>query len=228
MKGPSSRTPAKLSESLHHQLNMYALAASVAGGALGISPPANAKIIYTPTHAVIPPNGTVSFDLNHDGIADFKIGNVLGTHYSSTTRNSGVFVEGLGAGIAGMTISRGSKWGKSYDASALPKGAGMGPGRHVLGGGAIMADTGYNGYHLGFWFNVNQAYLGIRFAINGETHYGWARVEVTHKFAPAWRVVVTGYAYETVPNKRIIAGETKGPDMLAEPATLGRLALGRK
>jgi len=227
MKGPSSRTPSKLSESLHHQLNMYALAASVAGGALAISPPASAKIIYTPTHAVIPPNGTVSFDLNHDGIADFKIRNVLGTHYASATFNSGMFVEGLGAGIAGMTISRGSKWGKSYDAYALPKGARIGPKQPVIGGG-VMANTAYNGYHLGFWFNVNQAYLGIRFAINGATHYSWARVEVTHKFAPAWRVVVTGYAYETVPNKPIIAGETKGPDILAEPATLGRLALGRK
>jgi hypothetical protein len=49
----------------------------------------------------------------------------------------------------------------------------------------------------------------------------------------------TGYAYETIPNKSIIAGKTKGPDdgtveesnaaltvPTSKPATLGLLALG--
>ena len=40
---------------------------------------------------------------------------------------------------------------------------------------------------------------------------------------------VTGYAYETIPNKAIIAGKTKGPEDSAEqPTPLGRLALGRR
>jgi hypothetical protein len=44
---------------------------------------------------------------------------------------------------------------------------------------------------------------------------------------------LTGYAYETVPNKPIIAGKTKGPDVITvqpdtAPGSLGRLALGRK
>jgi hypothetical protein len=38
----------------------------------------------------------------------------------------------------------------------------------------------------------------------------------------------TGYAYETIPGKAIVAGKTKGPDAEKQPATLGRLALGRK
>jgi hypothetical protein len=38
---------------------------------------------------------------------------------------------------------------------------------------------------------------------------------------------LTGYAYETVPNKPIIAGKTKGPDVITlEPGSLGRLAQG--
>jgi hypothetical protein len=38
---------------------------------------------------------------------------------------------------------------------------------------------------------------------------------------------LTGYAYETIPNKPIIAGKTKGPDVITlEPATLGHLAQG--
>jgi hypothetical protein len=38
---------------------------------------------------------------------------------------------------------------------------------------------------------------------------------------------LTGYAYETVANKPIIAGKTKGPDVItARPASLGHLAHG--
>ena len=41
------------------------------------------------------------------------------------------------------------------------------------------------------------------------------------------RLTLTGYAYETVPNKPIIAGKTKGPDVItAQPGGLGRLAQG--
>ena len=38
-------------------------------------------------------------------------------------------------------------------------------------------------------------------------------------------VTLTGYAYETIPNRAIIAGKTKGPDVI-EPASLGHLAAG--
>ena len=38
---------------------------------------------------------------------------------------------------------------------------------------------------------------------------------------------LTGYAYETVPNKAIVAGKTKGPDVVTvQDATLGHLARG--
>jgi hypothetical protein len=49
--------PSKLSDSLHHQLNMYALAASAAGvGMLTLVQAAEAKIVYTPAHHVIDEN----------------------------------------------------------------------------------------------------------------------------------------------------------------------------
>jgi hypothetical protein len=39
--------------------------------------------------------------------------------------------------------------------------------------------------------------------------------------------VITGYAYETIPDKPIITGKTKGPDVITiQPATLGHLAAG--
>ena len=77
-------------------------------------------------------------------------------------------------------------------------------------------------------------YLGLKFLINGKVHYGWARLNTT-----SGGPLLTGYAYETIPGKAIIAGQTKGPDKTSfeapnaspttpapEPATLGVLAMG--
>jgi hypothetical protein len=48
------RLPSNLSESIHQQLNMYALAAGAAGaGILALVRPADARIIYTSAHVRI-------------------------------------------------------------------------------------------------------------------------------------------------------------------------------
>jgi hypothetical protein len=64
--------------------------------------------------------------------------------------------------------------------------------------------------------------------------FGWARF-VTHS-RPNPTAELTGYAYETIPGKAILAGATKGPDGTEptaalssdapDPAALGGLALG--
>lgn len=71
-----SRWPrTNLPDSLHRQLNMYARAAGAAGvGALALAQGAEAKIVYTPANLKIVQNGgLITFDLNHDGIADFGL-----------------------------------------------------------------------------------------------------------------------------------------------------------
>jgi hypothetical protein len=79
----------------------------------------------------------------------------------------------------------------------------------------------------GDWANVKDRYLGMRFLVgSGKYHFGWARLSVScsrNGISPT----LTGYAYETIPNKPIIAGKTKGPDVITvQPATLGHLAAG--
>ena len=55
MKPQPPKTPSKLSDSVHHQLSLYALAASAAGvGVLALAQPADAKIVYTPAHKWLP------------------------------------------------------------------------------------------------------------------------------------------------------------------------------
>jgi len=79
MKRPATK-PSQLSEPLHKLLSAYALAASAAGvGALALTQPAQAKIVYTPAHIVIGNGGVHYFqlDINHDGVTDMSFFTML-------------------------------------------------------------------------------------------------------------------------------------------------------
>jgi hypothetical protein len=88
----------------------------------------------------------------------------------------------------------------------------------------ILVDNG-SVFYFGRWVNVSDRYIGLRFQINGETHFGWARLNVRfHKGAPkdrTWEAQLTGYAYETIADKAIMAGQTKSDaeDVSASPQT---------
>jgi hypothetical protein len=84
----------------------------------------------------------------------------------------------------------------------------------------------------------------MKFFIKGKIHFGWARLTVTLA-KPVMNALLIDYAYETIPNKPIIAGKTEGhaddptkkdlnpaasltnpnPDN-PRPASLGALAMG--
>jgi len=225
------RTPCRLSDSVHRQLNMYALAASAAGvGVLALAQPADAKIVYTKTHRVIGPNSSYPLDLNHDGKSDFTFSNNLITATSGTARSLRLYA-------AGANQVEGA-WGpgsRSFLAAALKYGTRIPKGRfsHATARMAFQCDgfsvgCSRTSSEKGNWFNVTNRYLGLKFRVHGKTHYAWARLNV--QFTDFTLTgTLTGYAYETVPDKAIIAGKTKGPDVsIAQPATLGRLALGKK
>src|SRR5262249_6323965 len=83
---------------------------------------------------------------------------------------------------------------------------------------------------------VKNRYLGLKFVIHGKVHYGWARLSVAlghHRQYNDVSGTLTRYAYETIPNKPIIMGKTKGSGAIgvspgASSVTLGKLALGSK
>jgi hypothetical protein len=99
-------------------------------------------------------------------------------------------------------------------AAALPKGTKVGTkhGFHnhlhnhlhdalLFSVGSSPADNWY----FGPWLNLRKpAYLGLKFTIKGEVHYGWARLG---DIRPRRRVraLLTGSAYETIPDKAIVA-----------------------
>jgi len=228
------RGAAELPDSVHHQLRMYALAASAAGvGVVALAQPAEAKIIYTPADESIGP--ITYLDLNHDGINDFK----FTTHHTAHTTH------GCTSGSAGLKVygvSPANKIsGESVYASALPPGGYVGPAGKFQGqqmafvAHACSTGGGEGSFYgrLGFWAGpagggIENRYLGLKFSIKGKIHFGWARLNVVISHLITIQATLTGYAYETIPNKRIIAGKRKGADVdrAVEPASLGRLAQG--
>jgi hypothetical protein len=201
-----------LSQSLQRQLNTYALAASAAGvSVLALAQPAEAKVLYTQAHQIIGQNGVYNLDLNHDGIVDFLIQELDNGAYASSNA--------LLADAALGNFVEGSKAGFRYLAAALPAGASIGPKQKFITGGnngeAMVSithfTTGGTSYVHGFWINVLNRYLGLKFQIAGQSHYGWALLSVRRQQFHI-TAVLTGYAYETTPNTAIKAGQTSGGD----------------
>ncbi len=66
----------------------------------------------------------------------------------------------------------------------------------VLEGGEVGA--------AGPWAYVTAGYMALRFDIDGQTHFGWARISTD--YGSTW-VVLHDWAYETRPGEAIRAGD---------------------
>jgi hypothetical protein len=235
----SSQIASKLSEPVYKRLNMYALAASAGGvSALALVQSAEAKIVYTPANIPIAQNGSVQLDLNHDGAADF----IVSSLYQGITTFDFVAILGVTGGNPNDEVL----WSGAQWAPPLGKNVRIGAKDPFRSGFLYMAIVSRDYERRGSegpWVGNKQAYLGLKFQIGSKTHYGWARLHVTTQMTSSTprliTAIVTGYAYETIPNKPIITGQTEGrnnisseaPDAALTPptpkaATLGALAMG--
>jgi len=202
----SGKERLRCSESFHRRLDSYALAAGAAGvSLLALAQPSGAEIVYTRTHHIIGNGGSYQLDLNHDGITDLTIQNKY-FHYCTHTDTYCRTSEALTAKLAGKNQAVYNVYG----AVAMKPGMRIGPGNAFRGGADRMVYCNpVFSYPSGSWVNVKRRYVGIKFKIKGETHYGWARLSVQVALPLSITATLTGYAYETVPNKPIVAGKTK-------------------
>lgn len=213
---------------------MYALAASAAGAsALALAPPASAEVVFTPGAVPVRIGGSVEVDLNHDGIPDFLLwlntpsswGRVRPMEGSNHPLDLNIY----------PLQSTNRVWevkSNGYPcAAALPKGTRVDKNspfeatQQPLYMYRVYYFPGPNTQRLCSWKSGVQAYLGLKFVISGQVHYGWIRLR-SHGLHNAY---IHGYAYETIPNKAINTGDEVGiDDGLKQGATLGKLAQGRK
>jgi len=221
------------SEQLHSRLAMYSIAAGAAGvGLLALASPASAEIIYTHANVRLRGNDNQNYylSLTNGQTTDF----ILRAFWTPSTFGSG--------GVSGVSVSPAmgnGAGGSGGSAAALAPGDVI-DGDHKFAGTEMAWMKTFFGSDFGAggrWKNVKNGYLGLKFKIDGETHYGWARLTIRNQ-APL-TAVLTGYAYETEPNTPIVAGQTSGTDRApsasagaADPndgdssSTLGTLAMG--
>jgi hypothetical protein len=209
-------------ETLGHHLSKRLLAyATMAGaGAAACASPAQAEIVYTPTHR----NVDMDFylDLNHDGIGDFHIH----SYYLSGFASLNVIPMVTGNKIAAVHHECGFR-GESTAAAPLPLGAVIGPNSPFQASATCMLHENESSAPTGPWLGVQDHYLGLEFLINGQKHFGWARMSAQNIGCFPCIGRIFGYAYETIPNKAIIAGDQgHAEEAYAKPTMLGALALG--
>ena len=202
---------------------------------LALSVPAGAEIVHTNVNQTMGRRGTLFLDLNQDGINDFELRELFiysrGFASTSTWNNKLYVIPAPGAGVVQCDYIG--------VAGALSAGEVVGPGWKFLTGPALVRwDVALGDAYCvgGSWCYNTRAFVGLRLQINGQTHYGWARI--TAKFDYLKETIVTGlhdFAYETIPNRPIIAGQEHGLDSSLIPshspttgvkATLGLLAQG--
>jgi hypothetical protein len=226
-----------LSETIDYRAKVYSVAATAAGVTmLALAQPAAAEVVVHGTNIpftrVVDGNFSVSLDINHDGIADFLFSlSSFAYHANFAILNVTPLTGGAVVGAAG---SRGSY------ASALTRGAKIGPSAHFSSKGRATIERSYGQFFssrssrtrhtYGKWSgNSANRYLGVKFLIDGATHYGWIRITVDSTRAPI-SATITAYAYETAANKRILAGIPAGgsADIQAQPKaeSLGQPSLG--
>jgi hypothetical protein len=223
------RVTARINVKLEKRLAAYVASAAAAGVSVLAAPqPAQAKVVYTPANTVV--TGGTTIDLNHDGIANFTF--FMGDGYEGghfvlldvlpAVTGNGIRDNGDGAAVGFLGVPVGGAEKFATNTSYWGKGVFM----------ASFFQYSFSNF-TGPWAGVTNRYLGFKFLIDGQVHYGWARMSVSN----IHDAVLTGYAYETVPNTPIIEGHTSGPeeasyfapDLLApssQPAELGVLALG--
>lgn len=225
-------------ESLDSRVQRYSVSALAAGvSLLALAQPADAEVIVTRARLPVIDLSEVVLDLDKDGTADFRFqlnlyaefGAVMG-YVAQQPLNGGAVVGAQGRNFG-------------Y-ASALVRGAKIGPSAHFSSANSLMVERSfgthagrpsYSRHVYGKWGgNPANRFLGVKFFIHGAAHYGWIRLTLDSAEWPM-SATITGYAYESVANRPIFAGlppnaaveaQSKRVNRAASPASLGMLALG--
>lgn len=232
------RVETKVSRPLDRRLAAYSLAAAAAGvGITALAQDATHQTIqYTPADisfagglydSTQPP---IQIDLNHDGTVDFTLSG-QGSGYYNRSQHISYY--------RGLALLYGSNGGMQLG-RALTKGMWIGPEEKFLGGGGLFISSrfihrnahtyGHNhcvGPFRGTSASETEKYVGVAFTIQGQTHYGWIRLEAACSGIGTVSGTITGYAYDTVAGAPIQAGQIRSGENQADlKGTLGRLAAG--
>jgi hypothetical protein len=134
-------------------------------------------------------------DLNGDGVVDFRL----------TTLNL------MGGGELVLTCQGENQVVETDERvgnpAPLEPGDAIGPGSPFVGPAAYSMASWYSStypFAYGAWPGVEDGYLGVKFHISGNVHYGWIRLSAAARDP---RATLKDWAWESTPGESIDAGE---------------------
>ncbi len=206
------------------RLALYGVAA---GAALAGASSANANLVtldlsgVNPTDRSTAPSGSLWFDVNAAtaGAAVSTTGNFSGADFRIFTGNfGGPF--GAFASISGLTANNGivGTQIEGFKASNLSPSHSVGP-MDTFGHNATITSK-FGGIDPG-----QSGYLGLKFEIGPEIHYGWANITVGNVDYP--NVTLNSLGYQTIADTPAHVEEpSSGPSVPDQGSTLALMAIG--
>jgi hypothetical protein len=199
-----------MNKDLQKRLGKYTAAAAALVGATG----ANAQIVYTDVNPDFAhPGNEIGFglDLNNDANFDFALFSA-DTLFASGNRLRQTVVAPYGTAAASNAIAGEAPSGYDY-ALALNNGDMIDNTLNWIAATNTMAYNvnSANPYNEN-WNGVTDKYLGLKFVVAGNTHYGWARLDVL-AIADIW--TLKDYAFNASPNTGLTAGQMTGVSTMA-------------
>jgi hypothetical protein len=191
---------------------------AVAGAALLIPGTAAAEIQYTdvdPDETLTTPGDLFEVDFNGDGTVDMNLALVTGTGTYGGTALYQNFAWAFGYGygsFAGSTQSFGAifYFPFAYNSGDMIGSSAQWQNASAVGSMNYLTSVGgAPAYQGGNWVNATDKYLGCRFVVAGNFHYGWIRMDVGTA-GPSNFITIKGFAFEDVPDAEIEAGATSG------------------
>ena len=225
MKNEKERSSTKELQ-LKKKLLMYSLAAGVT---ISFSAKAHGAIQYTNIDDVTinhaPNHGTndYSLDMNNDFTPEFKIFQSYNISYKTTTTmmtttssswpstnryttasNDNVNQSAINNGLA---VMKGNFAYLGACVAALEQSALISANKS-FSTNQVLAQWTFSQYtQYGLWPGQGQKFMGVKFKIGENIHYGWVRLSVA---ADCQSFIVYDYAYEGIAGRGIKAGQTEG------------------
>lgn len=190
--------------------------------------PPGSTIIYTdvnPDSVILKLSAdTFNLDVNNDGVNDFLfLRSYTEDQCSDDLLGSFAWDNNLSvkpATISNTIMTNASNFPPALDSSALISQDSVWTN---TSGVLLYGATNVSGHCIttlpkiqGYWLSVSDKYLGLKFIKGNNTYYGWVRLTSTYYVSPQnqhvlipGNFIIKDYAYNSIPNQKILAGQTK-------------------
>ena len=180
-----------------------------AAAILSSSSLANASVVYTDVvpDVALNPNDTFNIDINNDAIVDFDLS-------FSTSSGGGGFtsrlikMEGLLSGNS-MLVNGSNYVDALSNSVSISTALTNWNGNRRIGfysqySSYFSSTTSTFTFSRGGWSGLSNRYVGVKFDISGNIHYGWVRLSVGSSYNS---VTIHDYAYESISGNTILTGD---------------------